>query len=177
MSNEINEQVEIQKLLLFLNSIGICMFGAKKINFYKSSFLVIIITTILNVVSESEKKINAADFNKMMPKYVATLFYVIVLIFYYRLYKKYEINIHQMNAKGKFKIYEKHILYILIIILVMELLFIINSDKNGNTEIIGIAFILYILTLRLIILAAYMYRQLRHKEPIKSDSIKDFDLF
>ena len=171
MSDEIDKQVEIQKMLLFLTGCGIMMFGVKMINLYKSSFIVLIATTILNIISESEKEVSIKLDSKMMPKYVTTLFYVLVLVFYYRLYRKYEINIHQLNTRGDFKKYEKHILYILLFILVIELLFVINSNKNGSTEIIGISFILYLLTLRLIIIGANMYKRLRHRKPVRSSEM------
>ena len=127
--------------------------------------MTIIITTVLNMVVEGESV--EKDFNSMkalIPKYVVTIIFSITIYLIYMLYYRYEEHIHDNNLDGDFKKYSKNISYILITVTIMQLLFAydIKQTKRIKDPIMFYTLVLYILTLKLILIYTEMYLRLKY---------------
>tara|TARA_B110000305_G_C18934731_1_gene401175 strand:- start:18 stop:524 length:507 start_codon:yes stop_codon:yes gene_type:complete len=167
MQENENQTEELQKLLLFSNSLGILTFSLKYKNCYEIGLMIIIISCILNTYLEAtrvDKKIMLKELTsgRLSFKYMATIYYLIILSFIYHLYRKYEDYIYKNDKKGEFAKYSKQIVYIFTIIMIMELVFIINNKFLDSDTILIYSFILYLLTLRLTVIIANMYSKLRY---------------
>ena len=157
---------ELQKILIFSNSLGIIIFSLKYKNCYQVGLMMIIISCILNTYLEATR----SDYKSMLKKltsgrlsfkYMAITYYLIILSFIYYLYKKYEDYIYKNDKKGEFKKYSNQIVYIFITIMIMELIFIMNKTIDKDTVMIY-SFVFYLLTLRLTVISANMYSKLRY---------------
>ena len=162
-----NQTEELQKFLIFSNSLGILTFSLKYKNCYEVGLMIIIISCILNTYLEATRfddKIMLKKFTsgRLSFKYMATIYYLIILSFIYHLYRKYEDYIYKNDKKGEFEKYSKQIVYIFITIMIMELVFIINNKSLDGDTILIYSFILYLLTLRLTVISANMYSKLRY---------------
>lgn len=157
---------ELQKFLLFFNSMGILTYSFKQKSCYQIGLLLIIISSLLNSYLEASKesKISFATITsgRLAFKYIATFTYLCVVSFIYYLYNKYESYIYTNDKKGDFAKYSKQITYIFITILIMELVFILNKNGGGNDTVMLFSFVLYLLTLRLTVISANIYTKVRY---------------
>lgn len=157
---------ELQKILIFSNSLGILIFSLKYKNCYQVGLMMIIISCILNTYLEATRSTYKTMLKKLTSgrlsfKYMAITYYLIILSFIYYLYRKYEDYIYKNDKKGEFKNYSKQIVYIFITIMIMELIFIMNKTIDKDTVMIY-SFVFYLLTLRLTVISANMYSKLRY---------------
>ena len=169
------KDIELQKFIMLSQGIGTILYSTKKIGLYKPGLMIIIVTTVLNMVVEGkniEEKLNN-DAKALIPKYIVTIIFSITIYLIYMLYYKYENYIHGNNLDGDFKTYSKNISYILITITIMQLLFAydIKQAKRIKDPIMFYTLILYILTLKLIVI--YVDMRLRLKYVINDKKIKN----
>ena len=162
---EMGKDIELQKFIMLSQGVGTLLYSTKKKGLYTFGLMTIIITTVLNMVVEGESI--EKDFNSMkalIPKYVVTIIFSITIYLIYMLYYRYEEHIHDNNLDGDFKKYSKNISYILITVTIMQLLFAydIKQTKRIKDPIMFYTLVLYILTLKLILIYTDMYLRLKY---------------
>ena len=145
------------------------LYSTKQKGLYKPGLMTIIVCTVLSTFIEADSL--GSDMKEYIPKYIATLIFLITVYLIYRLYKLHEDYLHENNLEGDFKKYSKHITYILIIVFVMQLFFAYDfrqlqqlqdvKDKI-KTPIMVYSLALYIMTLKLILIYVDMYMRLQY---------------
>tara|TARA_B100000424_G_C22927908_1_gene493617 strand:+ start:415 stop:948 length:534 start_codon:yes stop_codon:yes gene_type:complete len=160
------KDIELQKFIMLSQGIGTILYSTKKIGLYKPGLMIIIVTTVLNMVVEGkniEEKLNN-DAKALIPKYIVTIIFSITIYLIYMLYYRYESYIHDNNLDGDFKRYSKNISYILITITIMQLIFAydIKQAERIKDPVMFYTLMLYILTLKLILIYTDMYLRLKY---------------
>lgn len=171
---DMEKDIELQKFIMLSQGIGTIFYSTKKMGLYKPGLMIVIVTTILNMVVEGQNiEKDLASMKALIPKYIVTIIFSITIYLIYMLYYKYENYIHGNNLDGDFKTYSKNISYILITITIMQLLFAydIKQAKRIKDPIMFYTLILYILTLKLIVI--YVDMRLRLKYVINDKKIKN----
>ena len=161
--------MELQKFIMLFQGIGTLLYSTRKMGLYKPGLMIIIVTTILNLVIEGQNIENIQNNPQaLIPKYIVTIIFSITIYLIYMLYFRYEKYIHENNLEGDFKRYSKNISYILITITVMQLFFaydiqnLSSVGRNIKDPIMFYSLILYVLTLKLILIYTDMYMRLKY---------------
>ena len=161
--------MELQKFIMLFQGIGTLLYSTRKMGLYKPGLMIIIVTTILNLVIEGQNIENIQNKSKaLIPKYIVTIIFSITIYLIYMLYFRYEKYIDDNNSKGDFKKYSKNISYILITITLMQLFFaydiqnLSSVGRNIKDPIMFYSLILYVLTLKLILIYTDMYMRLKY---------------
>lgn len=160
-----NDKKELQKLTIFSNGLGTLLYSTKQKGLYKPGLLIIMISLIVNMYIES---VNSGNSKNLIPKYIATIIYLIVIfIIYYYLYYKYEDIIHENNIYGEFKKFSNQVTIIFMVIFFMEIFFMLDlmsAGKGINFDYVLIySIIVYCLTLRLSMITTDIYVRLKNK--------------
>tara|TARA_B100001769_G_C22040657_1_gene559299 strand:+ start:502 stop:1038 length:537 start_codon:yes stop_codon:yes gene_type:complete len=170
---DMENDIELQKFIMLSQGIGTLLYSTKKMGLYKPGLMIVIVTTMLNMAVQGKSiEKDFASMKALIPKYIVTIIFSITLYLIYMLYYRYEEYIHGNNLDGDFKRYSKNISYILIAITIMQLLFAydIRQTKRIKDPVMFYTLILYILTLKLIVI--YVDMRLRLKYVIKDKKKK-----
>tara|TARA_B100000035_G_scaffold313366_1_gene326914 strand:- start:6892 stop:7428 length:537 start_codon:yes stop_codon:yes gene_type:complete len=162
---DIEKDIELQKFIMLSQGIGTIFYSTKKMGLYKPGLMIVIVTTILNMAVEGQSiEKDFAGMKALIPKYIVTIIFSITLYLIYMLYYRYEHYIHGNNLDGDFKRYSKNISYILIAITIMQLVFAydIKQAKTIKDPVMFYTLVLYILTLKLIVIYVDMRLRLKY---------------